>query len=106
MLMMNNKLTIASILAATVLVAGMFAFTPIATMAFNANNSGWHPSASDGHYPTLPDGTTATDPCATDEDLEAGLSETNGIWYHKTSPNEKEVFACKDHPTEQPEDDE
>jgi len=103
---MNKKQSIASILAATVLVAGIFAFTPIATMAFNDNNSGWHTSASDGDYPTLPDGTTATDPCATDEDLEAGLGETNGNWFHKELKNGKDVFACKDHPDTQPDDDE
>jgi hypothetical protein len=96
---MNKKLTIASTLAATVLVAGMFGFAPIATMAFNDNNSGWH-VASIAH------GDDREGSCATDEDLEAGSGETNGIWYHKTSPNDKDVYACKDHPTEQPEDDE
>jgi hypothetical protein len=98
---MNKKLTLASILAVTALVAGMFAFAPIATMAFNDNSSGWHPSASDGHYP---DG--ESDPCATDEDLEAGLGETNGNWFHKVLKNGKDVFACKDHPDTQPIDDE
>jgi hypothetical protein len=101
---MNKKLTVASVLAATVLAVGMFVSAPITTMAFNANNGNdWHVATNDEL-----EANGLENPCATDDDLEEDPSgETkNGIWYHKTSPNGKDVFACKDHPEEQPEDDE
>ena len=91
--------TIAGKITATVLIAGMFAFMPVTTMGFNANNSGWHLSSTnmDEHENVEPEAAVT---CDTDEDLENG-TEGSGTWWHKESRN-KDVFACKDHPVEQP----